>query len=153
MSVFKYRMQNILNMKTKLEEQAKIEFATANRRVLEEQEKLSMLQNRKKALEKRAKELLKAPSLDVQEIILNRNGILKSQEDIKRQQKVLSKAEEVREEKRNKFMEERTDRKTHEILRENAYEEFMQEEKAAEGKEIDQLTSYTYGQKLTENNE
>ncbi|MBQ7065646.1 MAG: flagellar export protein FliJ [Lachnospiraceae bacterium] len=153
MSVFKYRMQNILNMKTKLEEQAKIEFATANRRVLEEQEKLSMLQNRKKALEKRAKELLKAPSLDVQEIILNRNGILKSQEDIKRQQKVLSKAEEVREEKRNKFMEERTDRKTHEILRENAFEEFMQEEKAAEGKEIDQLTSYTYGQKLTENNE
>ena len=146
-------MQNILNMKTKLEEQAKIEFATANRRVLEEQEKLSMLQNRKKALEKRAKELLKAPSLDVQEIILNRNGILKSQEDIKRQQKVLSKAEEVREEKRNKFMEERTDRKTHEILRENAFEEFMQEEKAAEGKEIDQLTSYTYGQKLTENNE
>ena len=146
-------MQNILNMKTKLEEQAKIEFATANRRVLEEQEKLSMLQNRKNALEKRAKELLKAPSLDVQEIILNRNGILKSQEDIKRQQKVLSKAEEVREEKRNKFMEERTDRKTHEILRENAFEEFMQEEKAAEGKEIDQLTSYTYGQKLTENNE
>lgn len=151
MSVFKYRMQNILNMKTKLEEQAKIEFATANRRVLEEQEKLVLLQNRKKALEKKAKELLKAPSLDVQEIMLNRSGILKSQEDIQVQQRNLALAENIREEKRMKFMEERIDRKTHEILRENAFEEFVQEEKAAEGKEIDQLTSYKYGQKLAEN--
>lgn len=144
-------MQNILNMKTKLEEQAKIEFATANRRVLEEQEKLVLLQNRKKALEKKAKELLKAPSLDVQEIMLNRSGILKSQEDIQVQQRNLALAENIREEKRMKFMEERIDRKTHEILRENAFEEFVQEEKAAEGKEIDQLTSYKYGQKLAEN--
>ena len=151
MSVFKYRMQNILNMKTKLEEQAKIEFATANRRVLEEQEKLVLLQNRKKALEKKAKELLKAPSLDVQEIMLNRSGILKSQEDIQVQQRNLALAENIREEKRMKFIEERIDRKTHEILRENAFEEFVQEEKAAEGKEIDQLTSYKYGQKLAEN--
>lgn len=152
MSVFKYRMQNILNMKTKLEEQAKIEFATANRKVLEEQEKLQLFFNRKTALEEKANELLHAPSLDVQEIMLNRNGILKAEEDIKRQQKAVFMAEQVREEKRLKFMEERTERKTHEILRENAFEEFMQEEKAAEGKEIDQLTSYTYGQKLTENN-
>ena len=144
-------MQNILNMKTKHEEQAKIEFATANRRVLEEQEKLVLLQNRKKALEKKAKELLKAPSLDVQEIMLNRSGILKSQEDIQVQQRNLALAENIREEKRMKFMEERIDRKTHEIRRENAFEEFVQEEKAAEGKEIDQLTSYKYGQKLAEN--
>ena len=48
-------------------------------------------------------------------------------------------------------MEIRTERRTHEILRENAFEEFLLEEKAAESKEIDQLTSYTYGQKLAEN--
>lgn len=153
MSIFKYRMQNILNMKLKLEEQAKIEFAAANRRVLEEEEKLLLFKNRKAALEKRAKELLHAPALDLQEIMLNRNGILKAENAIKKQQTILQAAKKDREEKRRRFMDERTDRKTHELLKENAFWEFMQEEKAAEGKEIDQLTSYTYGQKRTENNE
>ena len=39
------------------------------------------------------------------------------------------------------------ERKTHEALRDKAFEEFMQEENKAEGKAVDELTSYTYGQK------
>ena len=39
------------------------------------------------------------------------------------------------------------ERKTQEVLRDKAFEVFQQEEKAEEGKQIDQLTSYTYGQK------
>ena len=42
------------------------------------------------------------------------------------------------------------ERKIHEKLRENAYEEYLLEEKAAENREIDELTSYTYGQKKSE---
>ncbi len=45
------------------------------------------------------------------------------------------------------------ERKAHEKLKENAFEEFMKDELAAESKEIDQLTSYTYGQKLMEEHE
>lgn len=151
MSVFKYRMQNILNIKNKLEDQAKNEFATANRKVLEEEERLSVLRNRKAALEKKARELLAAPSLDVQEIILNKAGIRKAEGRIEDQKKALFLAKELLEKKRVKLMEVRMERRTHEILRENAFAEFLMEEKAAEGKEIDQLTSYTYGQKLAEN--
>ena len=40
------------------------------------------------------------------------------------------------------------ERKAHEKLKENAFEAFMKEEQAAESKEIDQLTTYTHGQKL-----
>ncbi|MBD5544358.1 MAG: flagellar export protein FliJ [Lachnospiraceae bacterium] len=151
MSVFKYRMQNILNIKNKLEEQAKNEFAAANRKVLEEQERLSVLYNRKAALERKAKELLEAPSLDIREIILNKSGIRKAEGRIEDQKKALFLAEELLEKKRVKLMEVRMERRTHEILRENAFAEFLMEEKSAEGKEIDQLTSYTYGQKLAEN--
>lgn len=151
MSVFKYRMQNILNIKNKLEEQAKNEFAMANRRVLEEQAKLSALHNRKAALERKAKALLEADVLDIQEITLNKAGIQKAEGRIKEQNKVLFLAEKLLEEKRVELMEVRTERRTHEILRENAFAEFLLEEKAAESKEIDQLTSYTYGQKLAEN--
>ena len=42
------------------------------------------------------------------------------------------------------------ERKIQEKLRENAFEAFMEEEKARESREIDELTSYTYGQKTME---
>lgn len=151
MSVFKYRMQNILNIKNKLEEQAKNEFAAANRKLLEEEERLAVLRNRKAALEKKARELLAAPSLDIQEIILNKSGIRKAEGRIEEQKKAIFLAKELLEKKRIKLMEVRMERRTHEILKENAFAEFLMEEKAAEGKEIDELTSYTYGQKLAEN--
>ena len=37
------------------------------------------------------------------------------------------------------------DRKTHEKLRENAFDEFLMELSAEEKKEIDELVSYKYG--------
>ena len=42
------------------------------------------------------------------------------------------------------------ERKIQEKLRENAFDVFMEEEKARESREIDELTSYTYGQKKVE---
>ena len=40
MAKFTYRMQNILDIKIKLENQAKIAYATASRQLADEQEKL-----------------------------------------------------------------------------------------------------------------
>ena len=39
------------------------------------------------------------------------------------------------------------ERKTHETLRDQEFEEFLQEENKSEGKAVDELVSYTYGQK------
>lgn len=39
------------------------------------------------------------------------------------------------------------ERKTHETLREQAFQAFLQEENKAENKTVDELVSYTYGQK------
>lgn len=51
MSRFVYRMQNILNIKEKLEEQARMDFGMAMVRLMEEEEKLSCLQDRKTGYE------------------------------------------------------------------------------------------------------
>ena len=51
------------------------------------------------------------------------------------------------EQARAKLQEVMQDRKMHEKLKEKAFEQFMGEEKAAEGKAVDELTSYTYGQR------
>ena len=62
----------------------------------------------------------------------------------------LSQLEAELEKERQKLKEAMQERKIQEKLRENAFEAFMREEKASESREIDELTSYTYGQKKME---
>ena len=85
MAVFKYRMQNILDIKQKLEESAKMEFSEANARMAAEEEKLSEIEKRKLAYEKEG-ESLRKEQLHVREIRNNvqaisvLGGMVKAQE-------------------------------------------------------------------------
>lgn len=146
MAKFIYRMQNILNLKLKLEEQQKMEFAAARKRLDEEEEKLELLLNRKAGYEEEGRRL-REDSLNVQDIRDNRNAILQMDEYIAYQKVQVSKAEAELEKERQKLKEAMQERKIQEKLRENAFEAFMKEENAREGKEVDELVSYTYGQK------
>ena len=58
MAKFTYRMQNILDIKIKLENQAKIAYATASRQLAEEQEKLREILMRRAGYERKSKELV-----------------------------------------------------------------------------------------------
>lgn len=146
MSKFIYRMQNILNLKLKLEEQQKMEFAAARKRLDEEDEKLELLFGRKAGYEEEGRRL-REDSLNVQDIRDNRNAILQMDDYIAYQKVQVSKAEAELEKERQKLKEAMQERKIQEKLRENAFEVFMKEENAREGKEVDELVSYTYGQK------
>lgn len=147
MAVFRYKMQSILDIKLKMETQAKQEFAQAKNVLDREEEKLEMLRARKTAHEERAKELLSG-KLDLQEINDNNVAILRTEEFIEEQKKRVLKAEQLLENAREKLREVMQERKVQESLKEKAFEAFLQEEKRQESKEIDQLTSYKYGQKL-----
>ena len=48
---------------------------------------------------------------------------------------------------RSRLTEVMKERKTHETLKEKAFQQFLADEKRQEGKEVDELTSYTYGQR------
>ena len=149
MARFRYRMQSILNIKLKMETQAKQEFAAAKAVLDEEEEKLEMLKTRKADYESRAEELLKE-HLNVRDIMDNKTAILRMDEYISAQILQVRLAAEQVEKARQRLAEVMKERKMHETLREKAFEEFLQEENRAESKEIDQLTSYTYGQKQME---
>ena len=146
MARFRYRMQSVLNIKLKMETQAKQEFAAAKMALDEEEEKLNALFARKDAYEKEAAVLLK-DHLKVREIIDNKTAILRMDEYIKAQQLQVRLAAEQVEKARVRLQEVMTERKTHETSKEKAFEDFLKEENRAESKEIDQLTSYTYGQR------
>ncbi|MEG1847785.1 MAG: flagellar export protein FliJ [Lachnospiraceae bacterium] len=149
MSKFKYRMQSILDIKNKMETQAKMDYAAARMYLNEEEERLEGLRQRKESYESEARRLL-LDNLKVREIIDTQTAILRMDDYIAEQIKQVKKAEEKLEEARVKLTEVMKERKTHEKLREKAFDVFLQEEKASESKEIDQLTSYRYGQKIKE---
>lgn len=149
MAVFRYKMQSILDIKLKMETQAKQEFAQAKIALEREEECLEQLFFRKREYEENAKKLLSG-KLDLQEISSNNEAILMMDGLIVEQKKRVLWAEQFLEKARVKLQEVMQERKVQEILKEKAFEQFLQEEKLQESKEIDQLTSYKYGQKLQE---
>jgi flagellar FliJ protein len=138
-------MQNILDIKKKMEIQAKNEYAIANRNLDEEKEKLNALLGRRRYYEDKVREHLTQEKLDLKEVMEAKVAIRSIEEQMRRQYERVRRAELILEEKRTEMTELMTERKTHEKLKEQAFEAFMQEERKAEIKQIDELTSYVYG--------
>lgn len=146
MAKFRYRLQNVLNIKLKMEDMAKQEFSTAKMLLDEEEEKLYGLQARKKEYEQLARTLLNGV-LNVREIETNQNAILTMDGYIAEQHLQVENARRKLENARERLKVAMQERKTQETLREKAFDAFVREENRAESKVIDELTSYTYGQK------
>lgn len=140
-------MQSILDVKEKLENKAKQDFAQANARLDTEKQKLVELQKRRSDyMEEGLK--LRLEKIDIRKIRENKMAVLKIDEYIKNQMVQINLASREVEKARVALQTLMQERKAHEKLKENAFEAFMKEEQAAESKEIDQLTTYTHGQKL-----
>ncbi|MBQ8625762.1 MAG: flagellar export protein FliJ [Agathobacter sp.] len=146
MAKFKYRMQNILDIKLKLESQAKIAYGIANQKYLAEQKTLQELIIRRTGYEMALKELMTG-TLDVREVAHARADVNTMKTLVRRQMIVVHKAELELNDARQKLNEVMMERKTHEKLREKAFEQFKEEIKESESKEIDELVSFTYNSK------
>lgn len=149
MAVFRYKMQSILNIKEKLEDKAKQEFAEANMRLNAEMKKLEGFRKKRQFyMDEGVK--LRMEIIDLLKIRENKIAVLKMDEHIAAQKMEVARAAKAVERARAALQELMKERKAHEKLKENAFEEFLKEEQAAESKAIDELTSYRYGQKLME---
>ena len=146
MAKFRYRMQSILNIKYQLENQAKMDLGRAQVRLMEEQKKLQTLIDRKEAYLEEGRRM-RSKTLHVSELRDNSNAVSVMDEMIDRQKEQVAKAEEAVEAARVRLQEVMQERKMHERLKEKALEQFRREENAAEFKSVDELTSYTYGQR------
>lgn len=146
MAKFEYRMQNVLRVKEKMEDQAKQEFSLAQNTYREEEMKMDALIKRKDFYLEKGKILCKK-TLHVKDIKENKAAILQMDLYVKEQEIVLIQAKRLLEEAKNKLLLVMRERKTHEILKESEFEEYKKEEQAKESKEIDELVSYVYGKK------
>lgn len=143
---FRYSLQSILNIKLKMETQAKQDFSAAQNALWEEQERLEALERRKAEYERMAGKL-RTGNLRIRDIEDNKNAILLMGQYIVEQQEQVAAAERRVEAAREALAEVMKERKTHETLKEKAFEAFLQEENKLESKAVDELTSYTYGRK------
>ena len=150
MARFRYKMQNILSIKEKMETQAKQAFADAKRKLDLEQEALDRLFLKKEDVERHAVEVLQG-DLDLHEIEDSQMARIIIDQRIEEQKHRVNRATLELETTRALLEEAVKERKTHEKLKEKQFDEFVREENRAESKTIDELTTYTYGQKVTEN--
>ena len=124
-----------------------MEFATAKMRLNEEEEKLSVLVRRKEGYVLEGRKL-QEKGLNVLEIMENRTAIENMKELIARQEISVRQAQILADEAAQRLQVAMQESKTHARLKERAFEEFLQEENKREAKEVDELTSYTYGQRI-----
>lgn len=144
MTKFIYGMQNLLNLKEKLEEQKKAAFGVAKSKLDEEERKLEVLEG-KKIYYQDALVACFSSKLDLAAIKKNETAIKVIQANIEHQNIVIKQAERQVELARIQLTEAMKERKTHEKLREKAFEEFKSELLHEESKEVDELVSFKYG--------
>ena len=145
MAKFYYRMQSILDIKYKLEEQAKQEFSVAQSRYQKETERLELFRQRKEAYLQEMRTYAE-DRLNVLELERCNQAIAVMEEKIKEQKEFVFRAMAEVDKARQKLNQCVQERKTHEKLKEHQFEEFLQELNAEERKEIDELVSYRYSQ-------
>lgn len=144
MGKFVYRMQNIFEIKKKLEEAEKTAYALAVNKLRNEEEKLEILKRKKEYHLERKREGMSSV-INVKELELIENAIHTSDILIKEQIICVKAAEKEVEEARVRLENAMKERKIHEKLREKAFDAFLEEEKAAEQAEINEFVSYRFG--------
>lgn len=141
MGRFIFSLQNILNIKEKLEEQAKNEYSQANLLLQEAIAKREQLEERLEEEKRRLQEDI-SDSLNVREIRERENAVEIFRMYVRQQILVVMQREKEVEVAREHLNEAMKERKTFEKLREHAFEKFRLEENLREQKEVDELVSY-----------
>jgi flagellar FliJ protein len=136
-------MESILQIKYKMEDQAKTAYGNAHAKLIMEEKKLEELINKREYYKEKLTNLMQS-NLKILDIKQCENDIEIVKYYIKLQQVEVKKAEQQLEAARIRLNNAMIERKTHENLKEKAFEAFMLEYEAEQRKEIDELVSFQY---------
>lgn len=143
MAKFNYRMQNILDLKQKIEEQEKINFGIATAKYNEEYEKLKQLIVRQNGYENQLKEATQG-NINIVDIKMCKHAVTSMKVLLRDQMMEVSKAQRQVDMARNRLNNVMMERKMHEKLKEKEFERFKAELLQEESKLTDELVSYTH---------
>ena len=144
MAKFIYKMQSLLNIKEKLEEQEKTAYGLARAALNEEEERLAQLVAKKnRYLEEKRQKM--SELLDVRELARLEQSVHSTEIMINEQVLVVKRAEKAVALAQIRLENAMKERKIQEKLKEKALEAFMKEEEAKEQQEINELVTFRFG--------
>ena len=143
MKKFQYHMENILQVKKKLEDQVKIAYGTARMRLNREEEKLEYMIQKEISYENQLREL-RSDRLDIMQIKQCEQAVDFMKMNIKQQNIAVKNATQRLEVARIRLHDAMVERKTQERLKEKAFDNYKIEYDAEERKEVDELNSFNY---------
>lgn len=143
MAKFKFRLQGFLGVKEKIEEQKKVEYGAALKKLDEENQKLNSLANEKGIYINSFRESL-IKKVSPSELKVHNDYIEVLKEKIILQYKVIEQSKEIVERRRLELVEAMKEHKMLDTLKEKDYEQFLKDELIAEQKLVDEVVSYRY---------
>ena len=149
MAKFIYRMENILKLQMKLEDEAKIRLTFANNALRVEEQKLSDIYDDIAGYEAAIREYGEKV-LNVLELKRCNDAIAIKKMEAEEQKKRISAAQKNVEKAMAVLNKAMVDRKTQEALKEKAFDAFKYEINQEEKKEVDQIVSYQYNGNMEE---
>jgi len=144
MAKFIYKMQSLLNIKEKLEDQAKTAFGLARAALNAEEEKLESLVLKKNGYIESKRQGMSS-SINVKELAQLEQAIKTMEYHIAEQILVVRQAEKNLQLAQARLENAMKERKVQEKLREHAFEDFLKEMEAADQQEINELVTFRFG--------
>lgn len=141
--VFEYKLQNILGLKEKLEEQKKIEFGKAMLYLNQQEQLLCQLTLSQDRIIQTFHQK-KGASLYAKELKELNQEIQFYEREKKLQKQIVIHAKKEVEIKREALNQALIERKTYEKLKEFAFEAYQEEEKEKSQKQLDEIISFKY---------
>lgn len=149
MHKFKFKLEGVLSVKLRLEEQAKAAFASAMQTLNACEQRRDEAAARVKSYEAKLEELLNGV-LDITEITVCRDAIRIVNEDLEEKENAVKRASNRVEMCRKNLSNAIMERKTIEKLKEKEFEDYIKEYNDEERKQIDELVSYRHNTGSTE---
>ena len=143
MAKFIFKMESILSVKEKLEDQAKAEYSIEIIKLRQEEEKLDELKKRKSEYQTKLYDAV-MDTLDILKIKILEDSVENIKYNIKLQLIVIANQQKNVDRAREKLDNAMKERKTYEKLKEKAFEEFKEQINAEEQKEINELVSFKF---------
>lgn len=149
MAKFVFKLQSYLKVKEKIEEQRKLEYGKSIRKLEEEKAVKRRLESEEDERFSGLREDMEA-GISAEGFIRQKQYLVHLEKGINKQEGAIKRAENFAESKRVELVAAMKEKKMVETLKEHEYEEFLAEENKQEQKSIDEVVSYRYQKRLTE---
>ena len=146
MHKFRFKLEGVLSVKQRLEEQAKAAFASAMQNLNACEQRRDEAAARVKSYERKLEELVNS-ILNVTEITICRDAIRIVREDLTEKENAVKRAQNRVEMCRKNLSNAIMERKTIEKLKEKAFEDYVKEYNDEDRTQIDELVSYRHNAK------